>query len=76
MARLDPTAVLNQRDADAAALADLRAALAQPPRTILWMTAAATMTMLAFCGLLLHGAHRAEADAGPASQPTTSAQQP
>ncbi|HEX4459155.1 MAG TPA: hypothetical protein VIA18_14355 [Polyangia bacterium] len=73
MARLDPTAVLNQRDTDAAALADLRAALAQPPATLLWMTAAATMTMLAFCGLILHGAHRAEASSTP--PPPASAQQ-
>jgi hypothetical protein len=37
------------------------------------MTAAATMTMLAFCGLILHGAHRAEASSTP--PPPASAQQ-
>ena len=63
MARLDPTAILNDRETNAAALADLRTALAQPPATLLWMVAAATMTMLALYALILHGVHRAEADA-------------
>ncbi len=70
MARLDPTAVWNERDEDAAALSALRSAIAQPPATLLWMTAAAAMTMLAFCGLLLHGARNAEADS---AQPPTPA---
>ena len=73
MARLDPTALWNERDEDAAALSALRNALAQPPATLLWMTAAAAMTMLAFCGLLLHGAHSAESDAAQ-SQPQSQSQ--